>query len=183
MRSGRSLGHVVLGAVMLAGGLVHYYEQRRETSANAAARRDAERVLEDLRSLCRAAQTFEEQHGPAASLRDFLEHAVGLHAQELEAGEDRRVTVSTIHRAKGTEATLVILLGCEEQLLPSWQSLASPDPEALGEERRLFYVAATRAKDRLILTHVRVRAGRDTGGPSRFLCEAGLLSQPTRQAA
>jgi DNA helicase-2/ATP-dependent DNA helicase PcrA len=53
------------------------------------------------------------------------------------------VTVSTIHRSKGTEATLVILLGCEEQLLPSWQSLASPDPEALCEERRLFYVAAT----------------------------------------
>ena len=62
----------------------------------------------------------------------FLEHAAGLHAQELGAGEDRRVTVSTIHRAKGTEAQLVILLGCEEQLLPSWQSLASPDPEQLA---------------------------------------------------
>ena len=93
------------------------------------------------------------------------------------------MTISTIHRAKGTEATLVILLGCEDQLLPSWQSLASLDPEALCEERRLFYVAATRAKDRLILTHVRARAGRDTAGPSRFLYEAGLLSRPTRQAA
>jgi DNA helicase-2/ATP-dependent DNA helicase PcrA len=183
IRSGRSLGHVVLAVVMLDGGLVHHYEQRRDTSANAAARRDAERVLEDLRSLCRAAQTFEEQHGPGASLSDFLEHAAGLHAQELDAGEDRRVTISTIHRAKGTEATLVILLGCEEQLLPSWQSLASPDPETLCEERRLFYVAATRAKDTLILTHVRTRGGRDTGGPSRFLYEAGLLRQLTRQAA
>jgi DNA helicase-2/ATP-dependent DNA helicase PcrA len=173
----------VLAAVMLDGGLVRHFEQRRDTSANAAARRDAERVLEDLRSLCRAAQAFEEQHGPPVSLRDFLEHAAGLHAQELGAGEDRRVTISTIHRAKGTEAALVILLGCEEQLLPSWQSLASPDPEALCEERRLFYVAATRAKDRLILTHACVRAGRDTAGPSRFLHEAGLLGQPTRQAA
>ncbi|HEY2437637.1 MAG TPA: ATP-dependent helicase, partial [Solirubrobacteraceae bacterium] len=183
MKAGRSLGHVVLAAAMLDGGLVHHYERRRDTSANAAARRDAERALEDLRSLCRSARAFEEQHGPAASLRDFLEHAAGLHAQELEGGEDRRVTISTIHRAKGTEATLVILLGCEEQLLPSWQSLASPDPEALCEERRLFYVAATRAKDRLILTHVRTRAGRDTAGPSRFLYEAGLLSRPARQAA
>ena len=77
----------------------------------------------------------------------------------------------------------MILLGCEEQLLPSWQSLGSPDPEALCEERRLFYVAATRAKDRLILTHVRTRGGRDTAGPSRFLYEAGLLSRPTRRAA
>jgi DNA helicase-2/ATP-dependent DNA helicase PcrA len=128
-------------------------------------------------------QAFEEQQDPEASLREFLEHAIGLHAQEIDAGEDRRVTMSTIHRAKGTEATLVILLGCEEQLLPSWQSLASPDAEALCEERRLFYVAATRAKDRLILTHVRTRGGRDTAGPSRFLYEAGLLSRSARQAA
>jgi DNA helicase II / ATP-dependent DNA helicase PcrA len=180
MQAGRSLGHAVLAAVMLEGGLVHHYEQRRDTSPNAAARRDAERVLEDLRSLCRAAQTFEEQHGAPASLGEFLEHAVGLHAQELGVGEDRRVTVSTIHRAKGVEATVVILLGCEERLLPSWQSLGSADPEALCEERRLFYVAATRAKDRLILTHVQVRGGRETAGPSRFLAEAGLV-EPSRR--
>ena len=168
---------------MLDGGLVGHFEHRRDSSASAATRRDSERVLEDLRSLCRAAQAFEGQHGVDVSLRDFLEHAAGLHAQELGAGEDRRVTVSTIHRAKGTEATLVILLGCEERLLPSWQSLGSPDPEALCEERRLFYVAATRAKDRLVITHAGVRGGRDTGGPSRFLSEAGLLSQPMRRAA
>ena len=77
----------------------------------------------------------------------------------------------------------MVLLACEEQLLPSWRSLSSPDPGRLEEERRLFYVAATRAKNRLILTHVRTRAGRDTAGPSRFLYEAGLLSRPTRQAA
>jgi DNA helicase II / ATP-dependent DNA helicase PcrA len=183
MADGRSLGHVVVATVMLEGGLVQHFEQRRDRSRNAAARRDAERVLEDLRSLCRAAQVFETEHGSGITLRDFLEHAIGLHAQEIGAGEDCRVTVSTIHRAKGTEATLVILLGCEEQLLPSWQSLASTDPETLCEERRLFYVAATRAKDRLILTHVRTRGGRDTAGPSRFLYEAGLVSRPTRQAA
>jgi DNA helicase-2/ATP-dependent DNA helicase PcrA len=183
MRAGRSLGHVVLAVVMLDGGLVQHFEQRRDASPNAAARRDAERVLEDLRSLCRAARTFEEQHGADASLGAFLEHASGLHAEELGAGEDRRVTVSTIHRAKGTEATLVILLGCEQQLLPSWQSLSSLDPEALCEERRLFYVAATRAKDRLILTHVATRGGRETAGPSQFLLEAGLLGRSRRQAA
>jgi ATP-dependent DNA helicase UvrD/PcrA len=83
--------------------------------------------------------------------------------------------VSTIHRSKGAEAMLVFLPGCEEQLLPSWQSLAAPDPEALCEERRLFYVAATRAKDRLLITHAAERGRRPTGGPSRFLHEAGLL--------
>ncbi|MGH2844243.1 MAG: 3'-5' exonuclease [Solirubrobacteraceae bacterium] len=53
----------------------------------------------------------------------FLEQAAGLHAQELDPDTaDDRLTVSTIHRAKGTEATLVVLLGCEEQLLPSCRS-------------------------------------------------------------
>src|SRR5205807_8869615 len=51
-RSGRSLGHVVLATVMLEGGLVQHFEQRRGQARNAAVRRDAERVLEDLRSLC-----------------------------------------------------------------------------------------------------------------------------------
>ena len=137
-------------------------------------------MLEDLRSLCRAAQAYDEQH-EHATLTGFLEHAAGLHAQEVDAATDRRITVSTIHRAKGTEAQLVVLLGCEEQLLPSWRSLSSPDPERLAEERRLFYVAATRAKDRLLITHAAERGRRPTGGPSRFLAEAGL--QHTRQLA
>jgi hypothetical protein len=59
MESGRSLGYMVLRMVMLDGGLVQHFEERRDTSTNAGARRDAERVLEDLRSLCRAAQAFE----------------------------------------------------------------------------------------------------------------------------
>ena len=91
--------------------------------------------------------------------------------------------MSTIHRAKGTEAQAVALLGCEEELLPSWRSISSPDPERLAEERRLFYVAATRAKDRLLITHVAERGRRPTGGPSRFLAEAGLQQTPSSLAA
>src|SRR5207302_11423797 len=118
LRDGRSIGHVVLAAVMLDGGLVQHYQQRRDTSPSAEQRRDAERVLEDLRSLCRAAQAYEEHQGQSATLTGFLEHAAGLHAQRIAPGEpDRRITVSTIHRSKGTEARLVILLACEEQLL------------------------------------------------------------------
>ena len=78
---------------------------------------------------------------------------------------------------------LVVLLACEEQLLPSWRALESPDPEDLAEERRLFYVAATRAKDTLVITRAHVRAGRPTGGPSRFLAEAGLATQARPLAA
>ena len=173
----------MIATVTLPGGLVRHYEHLRDHSPNPERRVDAERVLEDLRSLCRAAQAFDEQH-EHATLTGFLEHAAGLHAQELEPGEDRRITVSTIHRAKGTEAQLVVLLACEEQLLPSWRSLSSPDPGRLEEERRLFYVAATRAKDRLLITHAAERGRRPTGGPSRFLHEAGLLgAAPSSLAA
>ena len=75
-----------------------------------------------------------------------------------------------------------MLLGCEERILPSWRALASPDPEQLAEERRLFYVACTRAKDRLLITHAATRGHRPTGGPSRFLAEAGLID-PTQALA
>ena len=173
LQAGRSLGHVTITTVMLPGGLVAHYQAQAQHGADPGQRRDAERVLEDLRSLCRAAQAYE-QRDPSPTLSGFLEHARGLHARELSAGEqDRRITLSTIHRAKGTEATLVILTACEERLLPSWRALATP--RQLEEERRLFYVACTRAKDRLHVTHAARRNGRETAGPSRFLAEAGLL--------
>jgi DNA helicase-2/ATP-dependent DNA helicase PcrA len=180
---GRSLGHVAVATMLIADGLVAHFQQRRDGSPNAETRRDAERVLEDLRSLCRAAHAFEDVHGDRATLTGFLEHAAGLHAEQLTAGEDRRITVSTIHRAKGTEAQLVVLLACEEQLLPSWRALESPDPEDLAEERRLFYVAATRAKERLAISHAALRGGRPTGGPSRFIAEAELTASSEALAA
>ena len=182
LAAGRSIGHIVIATVTLPGGLVRHFQHQRDHTPDPDRRRDAERVLEDLRSLCRAAQAHEE-HDEHATLGGFLEQAAGLHAQEIDAASDRRITVSTIHRAKGTEAQAVALLGCEEQLLPSWRSISSPDPERLAEERRLFYVAATRAKDRLLITHAAERGRRPTGGPSRFLTEAGLARAPASLAA
>jgi DNA helicase-2/ATP-dependent DNA helicase PcrA len=173
--AGRSLSHVTIAVITMPGGLVRWQEWLRDRADSASKRRDAERVLEDLRSLCRHVQAYE-QHEDAATLTGFLEHAAGLHAEELADGEpDRRITASTIHRSKGMEARLVIVIGCEERLLPNWRALESADSERLEEERRLFYVACTRAKDQLHLTHAAMRNGRQTGGPSRFLTEAGLL--------
>ena len=166
LRAGRSVGHVVLSTVMIEGGLVADHQHRRDHAATASQRRDAERVLEDLRSLCRAAQSYDERHPDRATLTGFLEMAAGLHAQELKPGqEDRRITVSTVHRAKGTEAALVILAGCEERLFPTWRALEAPDNDQLCEERRVFYVACTRAKDRLLLTYAHNRGGRPTARP------------------
>ena len=138
------------------------------------------RVLEDLRSLCRAAQTYAD-YTPDGTLTGFLEQAVGLHAHTIAPGEpDRRITVSTIHRAKGTEASVVVLVACEERLLPSWRSATD---QQLAEERRLFYVAATRAKDQLLITHAARRNRRETAGPSRFLTEAGLIADNSQALA
>ena len=150
-------------------------EDSSSTISGGAARRAAR---------CRAAQTYADQQPDSATLTGFLEQAAGLHARELTRGQpDRRITVSSVHRAKGTEAQLVVLLACEERLLPSWRALASPDGEQLAEERRVFYVACTRAKDRLILSYAATRGGRPTGGPSRFLSEAGLIDPPQALAA
>jgi len=182
LAAGRSIGHIVIATVTMPGGLVRHYQHQRDHTPDPDRRRDAERVLEDLRSLCRAAQAHDE-HDEHATLTGFLEQAAGLHSQEVDAASDRRITVSTIHRAKGSEAQSVALLGCEEELLPSWRSISSPDPERLAEERRLFYVAATRAKDRLLITHVAERGRRPTGGPSRFLAEAGLQQTASSLAA
>jgi DNA helicase-2/ATP-dependent DNA helicase PcrA len=185
LRAGRSVGHVVLATVTLDGGLVAHYQHRRDHATTPRQRRDAERVLEDLRSLCRAAQRYDEGDPHGATLTGFLEMAAGLHAQEVKPGqEDPRITVSTVHRSKGTEAQLVIIAGCEERLFPTERALQAPDNEQLCEERRVFYVACTRAKDRLILTYAHSRGGRPTAGPSQFLVEAGLLSsEPARSYA
>jgi len=121
---------------------------------------DAER----LRQLARRAVPFENR------LSDFLE-ATALQS-ETDAYDSRadRVTLMTLHAAKGLEFPVVFIVGCEEGLLPyvrvarSETLRADPQDEAghsnvmdLEEERRLFYVGLTRAGQKLILTHARTR--------------------------
>jgi DNA helicase II / ATP-dependent DNA helicase PcrA len=90
----------------------------------------------------------------------------------------RGVTLATIHAAKGLEWEAVVVAGCAEGSLPHAQSTG---PEALAEERRLFYVAVTRARRHLLLTWSRSRqpGGRGSRQPSRFL--GALLGSAPRQ--
>ena len=86
----------------------------------------------------------------------------------------------TIHNAKGLEFDTVLITGLEEGLFPH---VRSDTPEALEEERRLFYVGLTRARRTLVLTHAESRAmhgGRDYRLPSRFLGEVppDALAEP-----
>ncbi len=105
------------------------------------------------------------------SLRDFLEAT--LLQQESDHYDSRadRVTLLTLHAAKGLEFPVVFIVGCEETLLP--YALAGRESD-LEEERRLFYVGMTRAQQRLILIHARRRTlygQRVENGPSRFLSD------------
>jgi DNA helicase-2/ATP-dependent DNA helicase PcrA len=172
--TGGQIAKAVIGALTICGGPVDCHDELLQSTDDAAVAADCSRVKEDLRSLCRAAHSYEARHGNDASLAGFLEETRVAPDDALSAEQDTRLTISTIHASKGTEARVVFLIGCEERLLPIAYAIDSAEPLRIEEERRLFYVAATRAKDRLTLTTARERLGITTRGSSRFLEEAGL---------
>ena len=118
---------------------------------------EAESRLENLMELQNKAAAFEDEPGDPDALGRFLEQvALVADVDEMESGTDR-VTLMTIHSAKGLEFPKVYLSGMEQDLFPSAKSLYSGSDEDLEEERRLCYVGFTRAKEKLILTAARVR--------------------------
>jgi superfamily I DNA/RNA helicase len=111
------------------------------------------------------------------SLENFL-NALTLDFSEQEEVSHDLVTLSTLHGAKGLEFDIVYLIGCEEGLLPHSRTIDSRATDAapadLEEERRLFYVGVTRAKDTLILSRCKTRGMRGKAverTPSRFLSD------------
>jgi DNA helicase-2/ATP-dependent DNA helicase PcrA len=126
--------------------------------------------IENLKELANAAHDAEVR---GETLADFLDHAA-LASDTDQFDPDARVTLMTLHAAKGLEFPLVFLAGLEEGLFPHSRTLQNP--EELEEERRLCYVGMTRAMNTLILTraHYRRRYGNDAPEmsiPSRFLEE------------
>jgi ATP-dependent DNA helicase UvrD/PcrA len=122
--------------------------------------------LENLAELTRAMEEYE-------SLQAFLEH-VSLVMDNDESRQGERVTIMTIHAAKGLEFDIVYLPGWEEGVFPSQRSLDEGGLAALEEERRLAYVAITRARRKATVLHAANRRiyGQWTSSiPSRFLAE------------
>ena len=116
-----------------------------------------------------------EALNPDATLSDFLE-SITLKADSDEIGESGAVTIATIHAVKGLEFRAVFLVGMEEGLLPI--SRAIGNNSEIEEERRLLYVALTRAEERLFITHCSKRymyGESQYQSPSRFCRELGLL--------
>jgi len=126
--------------------------------------------IENLKELANAAHDAEAR---GETLAEFLDHAA-LSSDTDQFDPEARVTLMTLHAAKGLEFPLVFLAGLEEGLFPHSRTLNNP--EELEEERRLCYVGMTRAMNTLILTraHYRRRYGNDSPEmsiPSRFLEE------------
>jgi DNA helicase-2/ATP-dependent DNA helicase PcrA len=126
--------------------------------------------IENLKELANAAHDAETR---GETLGEFLDNAA-LASDTDQFDPDARVTLMTLHAAKGLEFPLVFLSGLEEGLFPHSRTLNNPDE--LEEERRLCYVGMTRAMNSLILTraHYRRRYGNDAPEmsiPSRFLEE------------
>jgi DNA helicase-2/ATP-dependent DNA helicase PcrA len=133
---------------------------------------EAEARLENLQELVNAAVDYDEQ-GPDG-LRDFIDHSA-LVADTDQYKADVPVTLMTAHSAKGLEFPVVFLVGLEDGLFPHSRSLS--DSSDIEEERRLAYVAMTRAERNLYVTHAvkrRVYGEELASEPSQFLNEMPL---------
>lgn len=110
---------------------------------------EAETRIENLEELLTVAIEFEEQEADN-TLAEFLEN-ITL-SSDIDGMEDQEdsITLMTLHSAKGLEFPVVFLVGMEEGIFPGYKSIG--EPQALEEERRLFYVGITRAKQYLYLT-------------------------------
>jgi DNA helicase-2/ATP-dependent DNA helicase PcrA len=143
--------------VMEKTDYLEYLKKKTKTSAEFVSKQ------ENLEQLIFTARSKND-------LLEYLEEAA-LIREDKEDDEDETggsgVSLLTIHSAKGLEYDTVFIVGCEERLFPHWRSIDAGDA-AVFEERRLMYVAMTRAERFLYLTHANYRKG-EFATPSRFI--------------
>lgn len=130
-----------------------------------------ENLQELLKGIAEFCELRHEEGVEQVSLADFLSEVSLLTDQDNDKDEQaNKVTMMTVHAAKGLEFKNVFVVGLEEELFPS--SMSKDNPRAVEEERRLFYVAITRAEENCVLTYAksRFRNGQSAMcSPSRFL--------------
>ncbi|MFN0280226.1 MAG: ATP-dependent helicase [Pyrinomonadaceae bacterium] len=161
--SDRAVSDVIIAAIEDTG---YANVLRIENSDESQAR------LENLEELVNAAVDYDKQE--ENGLRDFIDHAA-LTSDTDKYDEKAGVTLMTVHMAKGLEFPTVFLVGLEDGIFPHSRSI--DDPKELEEERRLAYVAITRAEKNLYVTHSMRRRfyGEEIAAePSQFLNEMPL---------
>ena len=135
---------------------------------NLSRKENIEELVNGMSDFCAQRQ---EEGNPNVLLGDFLSEISLLTDQDSDKdGDDEKITLMTVHSAKGLEFKNVFVVGMEENLFPS--GMVGDSPRALEEERRLFYVAITRAEEHCFLSYAktRFRYGKmEFGSPSRFL--------------
>ena len=159
----RSVSEVVIAAIEDTG----YSKMLREENSD-----ESEARLENLQELVNAAVDYDKQE--ANGLRDFIDHSA-LSSDTDKYDRNAKVTMMTVHAAKGLEFPVVFLVGLEDGIFPHSRSVN--DPKELEEERRLAYVAITRAEKVLYVTHSmrrRVYGEELAAEPSQFLNEMPL---------
>ncbi|MBI3025577.1 MAG: UvrD-helicase domain-containing protein [Candidatus Tectomicrobia bacterium] len=175
----------LLKAILERTGYRAWMKEAAEKSTSIERRRAGAQAIEGAAEFVAAAEAFEErareEEGILPESREasalFLEElALMGEADELEA-EGGKLSLMTLHAAKGLEFRAVGIVGVQEGLLP--HSRSAEEPEAFEEERRLLYVGMTRAKEHLVLAWARERRPEGPGSgswaarPSRFVAGLG----------
>ncbi len=154
----------IIGRVLSDSGY-HEFLQKSEDE-------DDQERLANIEELLTAAREFDETHAESGALEAFLEQAALVNDTDAWEVEDDRVTLMTVHAAKGLEFPIVFLIALEEGIFPHERS--RNDEDQLEEERRLLFVAITRAKEELHLSRACYRHYRGQNRPtvpSAFLME------------
>ena len=190
VRAQKEDAYAVASAIVMDSGIYMFYKS--DTSIEGQARMsNVDELLNSVKSYIEERQNemFEEMQAegnvadgdeiaasdlPAVTLNEYLENVSLLSAVDIEEGEDgnNKISLMTVHSSKGLEYQYVYVVGMEENLFPSGGFLASENE--IEEERRLFYVAMTRAKKMLNLSfaQTRMRNGKhESNSPSRFVRE------------
>ncbi len=157
-------------------GLIGVYKMQ-QTPESISALENIEELINSIRVFVDEQQKLSEESGEqvqtAIGIEEWMQNVALLTDMDTDKPEDQnKVTLMTVHAAKGLEFSYVYIAGLEENLFPSLMSLGTP--EGLEEERRLFYVALTRAKKAAVLSFAesRFKWGETTfSRPSRFLSE------------
>lgn len=149
---------------------LEYIAQETGFEMYLAGEKNGEERVENVRELLNAARRYEELPAPE-STQKLLEEAALMSEQDGLTEKESKVPLMTVHAAKGLEFDVVYVTGLEEGLFPH---ALSREPHELEEERRLFYVALTRARKQVILSSSEARFSRGElvfSDPSRFLAE------------
>jgi DNA helicase-2/ATP-dependent DNA helicase PcrA len=159
--------------IVRASGIYQKMNQERDDDEGVMRFENLEELLNGIKDFSETENDEEGAQNEIRTLDEFMQDvALFTDADDKNKEEQDAVTLMTIHAAKGLEFSYVFIVGLEENLFPSMMSLNSRS--SLEEERRLFYVAITRAKKRLFLSYAQSRykwGSLQFTEPSRFIAE------------